>query len=175
MTRIDLRRQTRGVTLLEVMATMAVMLLGIAAAMTVVSQTANSNRRTLTANQAELIAERTLENIRAQGCSLAPPCGNLVGLDGTREIFYQTAGGDLLTVKPAGVVARQYEVALDLDGLPLAGSFENSTTGVGVPPVSRVLANGKTGNVVNVRVSVSWVEPGRTGRQVYVLQTRMAP
>ncbi|WP_338274742.1 type IV pilus modification PilV family protein [Corallococcus caeni] len=171
-----MRRQTKGVTLLEVMATMAVMLLGIAAAMTVVTQTTRSNRRTLTANQAELIAERTLENIRARGCALSPPCGNLVGLDGTREIFYQTAGGELLTAKPTGTtIARQYEVALDLDGTPLASSFENPTTGLGVPAVTRNLADGKPGNVVNVRVSVSWEEPGRTGRQVYVLQTRMAP
>ncbi|NPC68606.1 prepilin-type N-terminal cleavage/methylation domain-containing protein [Corallococcus exiguus] len=175
MRRIDTRRQAKGVTLLEVMATMAVMLVGIAAAMTVVSQTSNSNRRTLTANQAELIAERTLENIRAQGCTVAPPCGNLVGLDKSREIFYQTAGGELLTVKPAGLIARQYEVALDLDGTPLVGSFENATTGLGVPAVTRNLVDGKPGNVVNVRVSVSWEEPGRSGRQVYVLQTRMAP
>ncbi|RKH59458.1 type IV pilus modification PilV family protein [Corallococcus aberystwythensis] len=173
------RQHSRGVSLLEVMATMAVMLLGVAAAMTVVSQTSKANRRTLTANQAQLIAERTLESIQARGCTPAPSaCANIAGLDGNREVFYQTAAGDLLRQPPSapGAIARQYEVAVDVDAEFLASSLEGGAAGVGEPAVNRDLTStGLKGNVANVRVSVSWEEPEREGRQVVVLQTRMAP
>ncbi|RKG90245.1 type IV pilus modification PilV family protein [Corallococcus terminator] len=167
---------SRGVTLLEVMATMAVMLLGTAAAMTVVSQTSFSNRRTLTANQAGMLAEQTLESLRAQGCSQEPPCGNMQVWDNQRIIYYQTAGGEPTRTAPAaGTIMRQYEVAIDVDGLPIVGSIEGGAPSLGEPLVTRELIPGQPGNVINVRVSVSWVEPNRTGRQVVVLQTRMSP
>ncbi|MCY1044373.1 pilus assembly protein [Corallococcus sp. bb12-1] len=157
------------------MATMVVMLLGIAAAMTVVSQTSYSNRRTLTANQAGMLAEQTLESLRAQGCSQDPqPCANMAAWDNRRIIYYQTAGGEpTLTAPAAGMIMRQYEVAIDVDGLPILGSIEGGS--LGEPLVTRELLPGLLGNVINVRVSVSWVEPNRTGRQVVVLQTRMSP
>ncbi|NTX10111.1 prepilin-type N-terminal cleavage/methylation domain-containing protein [Myxococcus sp. CA051A] len=168
---------SRGVTLLEVLATMAVMLVGVAAVMTLVTQISASNRRTLTATQAQLLAERRLETITAMGCSPAPnPCSNLGFLDNTRERVWQTAAGDLLPAKPTnGAVAREYEVAVDLDSNALGGSIENGAAGF--PPVNRDLGGvaNSPGNVVNVRVSVSWIEPARTGRQVVVLQTRVAP
>lgn len=172
------RQHARGVTLLEVMATMAVMLLGVTAAMTVVSQTSRTNRRTLTANQAQLIAERTLESIQSRGCTPMPaPCANLALMDGSREVYYQTAAGDLLRQAPTtGAIARQYEVAVDVDTNFLVGSIEGGAAGMGEPALNRPLtSDGQTGNVANVRVSVSWEEPERTGRQVVVLQTRMAP
>ncbi|MBU8896357.1 pilus assembly protein [Corallococcus sp. M34] len=170
------RHAPRGATLLEVMATMAVLLLGIAAAMTVVAATSRSNRRTLTAIQAQLIAEQYLENITAQGCNPVPPaCSNLAAWDRRRDLVYQTAGGQLTTTAPGpGVTARQYEVSVDVDGPTLTGSIENGSQGE--PSISRPLVGTNTGNLVNVRVSVSWEELGsRNGRQVVVVQTRMAP
>ncbi|TQF14252.1 type II secretion system protein [Myxococcus llanfairpwllgwyngyllgogerychwyrndrobwllllantysiliogogogochensis] len=175
--RYGLSRASRGVTLLEVMATMAVMLLGVAAVMTLVTHISTSNRRTLTATQAQLIAERRLENIASMGCSAEPPCSNLAGLDNQRTKMWQTAQGDLLTVAPAaGVVAREYEVAVDVDYSRVPGSIEGGSRGS--PDIARDLVPGQAGsigNLVNVRVSVSWLEPGRTGRQVVVMQTRVAP
>lgn len=167
-------RQRRGVTLLEVLATMVVLLVGVGAAMAVVAQTNRSNRRTLTATQAQIIAERELEDIIAMGCATQPPCGNLATLDRTRKTVWQTAAGELKTVQPTGdVKAREYEVSVDVDSGVITGSIENNAPGE--PPVTRNLANNQPGNVANVRVSVSWVETGRQGRQVVVLQTRMAP
>ncbi len=167
-------RQRRGVTLLEVLATMTVLLVGVGAAMAVVSQTSRSNRRTLTATQAQIIAERELEDIIAMGCATEPPCGNLAPLDRTRKTVWQTAAGELKTTQPpASMLAREYEVSIDVDSGILVGSIENNSPGQ--PAVNRNLANGQPGNVANVRVSVSWTEPGRQGRQVVVLQTRMAP
>lgn len=167
-------RQSRGVTLLEVLATMTVLLVGVGAAMGVVSQTSKSNRRTLTGTQAQIIAERELEDIIAMGCSAQPPCGNLATLDRTRRTVWQTAAGTLLTTQPgANILAREYEVSVDVDSGVIVGSIENNAPGE--PAVNRTLANGQPGNVANVRVSVSWREPGRQGRQVVVLQTRMAP
>jgi prepilin-type N-terminal cleavage/methylation domain-containing protein len=169
-------RPHRGVTLLEVMATMVVLLLGIAAAMTVVSATSRSNRRTLTATQAQLIAERYLENITAEGCTPIPPaCSNLQHWDNNRFLVYQTSAGELReTAPPASILARQYEVSVDVDAPMLLGSIENAS--VGEPAVDRNLVGTNTGNLANIRVAVSWEEPGvRTGRQVVVMQTRMAP
>lgn len=86
------RQHARGITLLEVLATMAILLLGIGAAMLVVTQTSYSNRRSLSATQAQLIAEQALENITMLGCTLDPPCLNLVGLDETFTVFQTSAG-----------------------------------------------------------------------------------
>lgn len=172
-----LSRASRGVTLLEVLATMAVMLVGIAAVMTLITHISASNRRTLTATQAQLIAERALEDIASRGCTADPPCANLVVFDNQRTNLWQTAQGTVLTAAPAaGVVARQYEVAVDVDVSSNAATIEGGA--VGTPPITRDLVAGvasSVGRLANVRVSVSWNEPARTGRQVVVLQTRVAP
>ncbi len=168
------QRASRGVTLLEVMATMAVMLLGVAAAMTVVSQTTRSNRRTLTANQAQIIAERTLENIVQRGCQGSPTCDTV--RDQTFEVW-QTADGFLRNSAPTDpkIVARKYTVDVDVDNPAVPGTME-AGSGLGEPALNRNLAAGAAGTVVNVRVSVSWNEPGiRADRQMVVMQTRMAP
>ncbi|RYZ37536.1 MAG: type II secretion system protein [Myxococcaceae bacterium] len=167
-----MQRASRGVTLLEVMATMAVMLLGVAAAMTVVSQTSFANRRTLTASQAQIIAERTLENILTTGCQGMVKCGEVAN-----ESFqvYQTSEGLLRDTPPADpkVLARQYTVDVDVDNAMAPLTAEGGKWGN--PPLNRPLVGATTGNLVNVRVSVSWEEPGvRSGRQAVVLQTRMA-
>ncbi|MBN8228017.1 pilus assembly protein [Corallococcus macrosporus] len=164
----------RGVALLETMAASVVLLLGLMAAMAMIQQSNHASRRTLTATQAQTLAEQTLENLVSQGCTRAPPCGNIAALDGSRSKVWQTAAGAVLTTRPAAsIVAREYEIAVDVDGSVQAGLNENSA--VGVPAVDRSLRGMGSGNLVNVRVSVSWVEPARTGRQVVVLQTRMAP
>jgi prepilin-type N-terminal cleavage/methylation domain-containing protein len=165
-------RASRGVTLLEVMTTMAVMLLGIAAAMTVVSETTRSNRRTLTANQAQLIAEQTLEGYLTQGCQGSAVCDSI---SDTSFQVWQTSEGMLRReAPPAGVEAREYRVDVDVDNSQLIGTVEGAA--MGEPAINRPLALGNAGNLVNVRVSVSWEEPQvREGRQVVVLQTRLAP
>lgn len=167
------QRASRGVTLLEVMATMAIMLLGVAAAMTVVSQTTRANRRTLTNNQAQIIAERTLDDILMRGCQGTTDCSNLS--NSTTKV-YQTAEGLLRSTPPTepGLVAREYEVTVDVDNTALVGTAEGAKWGE--PALNRHLMSGTAGRLVNVRVSVSWEELGvRTGRQMVVLQTRLAP
>ncbi len=170
------RRQQGGITLLEVLATMAILLLGIGAAMLVVTQTSYSNRRSLSATQAQLIAEQTLENITQMGCSVNPPCGNLAGLDGSFN-FFQTSAGELRRVPPANpeLIARQYEVVVDVD-IP---SDPNTIEPGSVAPAAlmRDLTEGANsqGNLAHVRVTVSWRERERSDQQVVVLQTRMAP
>ncbi|RKH04349.1 type II secretion system protein [Corallococcus sp. CA053C] len=167
------QRASRGVTLLEVMATMAVMLVGVAAAMTVVSQTTRSNRRTLTANQAQIIAEQTLENILQVGCQGSPTCE--VATNSTFDV-YQTSEGFLRNTPPtdANVIARKYTVNVDVDNSKAPGTLEDGK--VGEPALTRGLVGATAGTLVNVRVSVSWDEPGiRSDRQMVVLQSRMAP
>ncbi|RKG60669.1 prepilin-type N-terminal cleavage/methylation domain-containing protein [Corallococcus sp. AB011P] len=167
------QRASRGVTLLEVMATMAVMLLGVAAAMTVVSQTTRSNRRTLTANQAQIIAEQTLENILQRGCQGSVTCETA-----SNETFdvYQTSEGFQRETAPTdpNIVARKYTVTVDVDNSVVPGSIEDGKAGE--PAITRPLVGATTGTLVNVRVSVAWDEPGiREGQQMVVLQSRMAP
>ncbi|MBZ4420814.1 prepilin-type N-terminal cleavage/methylation domain-containing protein [Myxococcus sp. RHSTA-1-4] len=170
-------RHARGITLIEVMLSMVVLLLGVTAALMVVRQTTESNRRTLTALQAQLIAEQALENITAMGCTANPPCGNLAAQDNRRYTVWQTSAGELREVAPpADVIAREYEVAVDVDSGAIPGSIESGS--VGAPAVNRDLVNGvagSVGNIANVRVSVSWREQERNERQVVVLQTRVAP
>ncbi|MCP3136540.1 type IV pilus modification PilV family protein [Pyxidicoccus xibeiensis] len=170
------RRHARGITLVEVMGTMGILLMGVMAAMTVVQQTRQSNRQTLTALQAQLIAEQALENVTAMGCTVNPPCGNIAALDNRRYTLWQTASGEVQdTEPPEGSGARAYEVALDVDSGVIPGSLEGGAAGA--PAVNRNLAGaaGTAGNVANVRVSVSWQEPERRGRQVVVMQTRVSP
>ncbi|MFP2931217.1 prepilin-type N-terminal cleavage/methylation domain-containing protein [Pyxidicoccus sp. 3LG] len=93
-------RHARGITLLEVMATIGVLMLGVAATSTVVLNTRQSNRRTLTALQAQLIAEQALEDITAMGCTVNPPCGNILGMDNRRYTVWQTVAGDLQEAEP---------------------------------------------------------------------------
>ncbi|MBN8469772.1 prepilin-type N-terminal cleavage/methylation domain-containing protein [Corallococcus exiguus] len=166
------QRASRGVTLLEVMATMTVMLLGVMAAMTVVSQTSASNRRTLTANQAQIIAEQALERVMTLGCLDA----NCTNLQDENYSVWQTAAGALRTEKPVdpGLVAREYAVNIDVDNPKNAVTMEGAK--LGSPPLDRIVVAGQVGTIVNVRVTVSWDEPGvRSERQMVVLQTRMAP
>ncbi|GHG86185.1 prepilin-type N-terminal cleavage/methylation domain-containing protein [Comamonas sp. JC664] len=171
------KRQSRGVTLLEVMAAMAVLMLGIAAAMLVVTQTSYANRRSLTATQAQLIAEQALENITQMGCSLDPPCINLVNLD-ERFTVFQTTAGELRNVAPSDpdVIAREFEVVVDVDVPSQPATIEPGSI---VPAnLTRNLVPGEpdtAGNIAHVRVTVSWREQERRDRQVVMLQTRMSP
>ncbi len=170
MTRTHCRRRQRGVTLIEVMATAVVLTLGLLGAAMLVNYTSKQNRRTLTQTQAQIIAERELERISALGCQLDPPCQNVKLLDQSRyQVWQRVNGGLLISAPDAGEdPAREYDVFVDVDP-----EFEDGETGE--PAVSRVLADGQIGNQVNVRVAVSWVEPGEAQSRVVVLQTRMAP
>lgn len=171
------KRQHRGITLLEVLATMAILLMGIGAAMLVVTQTSVSNRRSLSATQAQLIAEQALENITLLGCALEPPCSNLEGLD-ENYVLFQTSAGALSNVRPADptVIAREYQVVVDVDVPSILSTIEAGSV---VPDeLQRNLVPGEpdtAGNIAHVRVIVSWQEQERSDRQVVMLQTRMAP
>ncbi len=171
MMRTHRSRAQRGATLIEVMATGVVLILGLLGAAMLVHYTAKQNRRTLTQTQAQLIAERELERISALGCQNDPPCANIQALAAASPYsVWQRVNGGILTAAPAAgePPAREYSVMVDVDP-----PFEDGE--VGEPAVNRVLANGQVGNLVNVRVAVSWKEPGEDRSRVFVLQTRMAP
>ncbi|MGA9525548.1 MAG: pilus assembly protein [Myxococcaceae bacterium] len=171
MTRTHRRCAQRGVTVIEVMATGVVLILGLLGAAMLVHSTSKQNRRTLTQTQAQLIAERELERISALGCQFDPPCANIQALAAAAPYsVWQRANGGILTAIPGAgdPPAREYSVAVDVDP-----PFEDGE--LGEPAVNRVLANGLTGNQINVRVAVTWKEPGDDQSRVYVLQTRMAP
>jgi type II secretory pathway pseudopilin PulG len=168
----------RGVTFIEVMASMGVMAMGIAAISSLVLASTSQNRRTLAQAQAEAVAQRELERIVALGCSNGTSdtafCDNIRALDRTG---YQVAWGAASQIgsSPSNST-RQYRVDIDVDGPGLcngAPCFEGSETGA--PLLSRQLVPGQPApRVLNVRVIVSWVERERP-RQAVVLQTRVAP
>ncbi len=163
------RRAERGVTFIEVIATMVVLVIGLLGAALMVNTTTRQNRRTLTQTHAMLIAEQELERIRSQGCE--GDCLAIQALNGRSYQRWQTAEGTVLeAAPPAGLVAREYDVMVDVDppfeagetGEPLIGRTERGV----VLPVDRI---------ANVRVTVSWREPGETRAHAVALQTRMVP
>jgi len=164
----------RGAGLIEVMATMAVMTFGILALGLTVSQTATQTRRNLSATQAQMVAERVLEGIVQEGCTgtiESGPCTNLIAREAPRD-FWVSAAGEVAEVQSTapGLNQRRYHVSVDVDP-----PYENPAVAHGSPPVDRQLVPGAPpGNVVNVRVSVTWQEPGRP-TQAVALQTRVSP
>ena len=160
----------RGVTLVESLATMAILVGGIGAIGMTVVGTSKINRRNLTQGQALVVAERELERITQLGCDgVVPldPCANLKALDGTvLPPVYWSANGKV--EDSAGGIARpRFDIVLDVDP-----PFEAGETGA--PRLLRTLANSEAGSVVNVRVIVSWNEADRP-KQAIALQTRVAP
>lgn len=164
-------RAHRGITLLEAMATMAVVVFGILGVSLVVLASSKQNRRNLVQAQASLIAEQELERIVAQRCAAQPPaapCANIAALDNTTRTVWWSSNGTPREVAPGvGDPARlRYEVAVDVDP-----PFEGQE--VGSPAVSRMVTGQVLANAVNVRVTVSWLDADR-GRRAVALQTRMA-
>lgn len=159
-------RLQRGITLIETMATMAILTVGLLAVSLTVLQTVKSNRRSLSQAQASVLAERELESIVAMGCrasALANACANITALDGTeRGPFYWTADGAMTDVEPTEP-ARQYQVLVDVD--PPAEDGET-----GAPAF-----DGVSPNIINVRVTVRWQEANEDQFEAVALQTRMAP
>ncbi len=161
----------RGITLIETMATMAILIGGIGAVGMTVAGTSTLNRRNLRQSQALLLAERELARLTQAGCDgVAPldPCANLKALDGAvlPPVFW-AANGKLADTAGSGSPRARFDVAVDVDP-----PFEAAE--VGVPSLVRPLAGSEAGNLVNVKVTVSWNEPDRVP-QTMVLQTRVAP
>jgi len=174
------RQQDRGSSLLEVMATMAVMAFGIVSLAMTVSHTAGATRKNLRLTHGQMVAERVLEELTVMGCATPVatdpnPCFDLVNRDRTSRHFWVSAEGDMAETTivgptdPNGRTDRQYyHVAIDVDP-----PFEGAE--LGDPQVTRPLALGSVGRVVNVRVTVSWLEPTQNTMQTAILQTRVSP
>lgn len=166
------RRTRRGVTLLEAMATMTVVVFGILGVALAVLASARQNRRNLIQAQAGLIAEQELERISAMKCvtpAPARPCANIEALDRqTRPVWWSSNGTPRDVIPGAGDPVRlKYDVAVDVDP-PMEGEERGS------PQLVRVVASQTLLNVVNVRVTVSWLDAD-AGRRAVALQTRMSP
>lgn len=170
----------RGVTLVEVAVSMAVLAMGIAAVGSLVLVANGQNRRTLAMSQAEAIAQRELERILALGCTNGGSdtifCDNVRALD--RSVYnvpWAAAGNPNLSGTAAPGV-RNFHVEVDVDGpgnCNAVSCFEGSETGA--PVLARALVPGQPlPHILNVRVTVSWTEPERP-RQVVALQTRVTP
>lgn len=160
-----------GVSLVEALATMAILVGGVGAVGMTVSGTAKLNRRNLMQSQALVIAESELERVTQAGCDgVVPldPCANLKALDGVvLPPVYWSANGKVETTNGVGFQRARFDIELDVDP-----PFEASETGA--PRLNRPLAGTEAGNVVNVRVIVTWAEQDRP-RQAMALQTRVAP
>ena len=164
--------RTRGVTFIEAMVSMAVAAVGISGAASLVVASSTVVRRTQTRAQATELARRELEDIEARGCNPDPVawCNNIQALDGRVRTVWLGVDSGLRTAAPAtpDPSLRQFTISLDVDP-PYEGAER------GFPVIERPLDGaGTRGAIVNVRVTVSWPEPGRD-RQVTVLQTRMSP
>jgi hypothetical protein len=172
----------RGATLMEAMATMVVLIVGILAVSLTVLAASRQNRRNLIQAQASVIAERELERIIAMGCTGVPPaapCVNVQNLDGfTRQMSWAVSGLPQEVVPgsppPPGLL---FDVAVDVDP-DAAGLFEG--VAMGSPALNRFVDGQQLQQVINVRVLVSWQDNLMSGlapdtRRAVVLQTRMVP
>lgn len=159
---------SRGTTMIEAIATMVVLLIGLLAISQIVLSASKQNRANLSAAQAQMVAERELERLTAQGCSATPPCGNILLEENNVYSVFASASGEITNAAIPGATQREFHVAVDVDA---PGRFEGAE--VGEPQINRVLAAGSAGNIFNVRVTVSWVSDQVT--RVVAMQTRMAP
>ncbi len=161
----------RGVTLVEALVSLVVAAIGISGVASVLIASSRMVRRTQTHAQALSLAQRELEGIAALGCNPDPAawCNNVTALDGRRSSAWLSVDSGLRTVAPAtpDPSLREYTVHVDVDP-PYEGAERGS------PVIERPLDNGSLrGSVVNVRVTVSWLEGTRL--QSEALQTRMSP
>lgn len=162
-------RQPRGISLIETVATIAILVGGVGAVGMTVSGASKVNRRNLLQSQALVLAERELERLVQLGCDglvVADPCANLKAMDqATLPPVFWSANGKVEA--GAGPGRTRFDLQVDVDP-----PFDDGETGA--PRLSRALANGEAGQVVNVRVTVSWPEADRA-TQAMALQTRVAP
>lgn len=158
------------------MATAVALMLGILGITLTVQASSRQNRRNNNLNQATLIAEQELERIVALHCDnqqIADPCLNIKALDNTARQVWWSANGRMMETAPGAGDPPQvaYTLAVDVDP-----PFEAGETGA--PALNRtIVTHGAAipaNVVVNVRVTVSWVEPNSPRRAV-ALQTRMSP
>ncbi len=168
------RSPHRGFTLIEAMMMMAVLALGLGAAASVVTTSAQLSRRNLAQTQGYMVAERELERLTFLGCDGAnpnSPCANLLALDNSTRMVWWGANGDAYETAPgpSDPPRRQYRIRVDVDA---PGQFEGAE--LGEPDLTRSLAGAGAGNQVNVRVQVSWTENEKP-TQIVALQTRIAP
>jgi type II secretory pathway pseudopilin PulG len=172
-----LSRARRGVTLLESIATMAVLVVGILAVSMTVLAASRQNRRNLAQAQASLIAEQELERITAIGCTgpTTTPCDNIQSMDGrTRQVFWATDGEPR-----AQAPGQRFDIAVDVDPNNTATPYEG--TARGSPALDRTEGGQQLRQVINVRVTVSWQDTLLPGfgttplRRAVALQTRMVP
>jgi len=168
------QKRAAGFTLIEAMATMVVLAIGIAGIAVASSQIGSFTRRNLTQAQAMMIAEWELERLTNIGCDGVNPndrCANLksLHLNDPAQVQYSvfwTAAGTASTASTPG--AREYRVAIDVDP-----PFEGAETSA--PSLLAPLPNtGQSGDHVNIRVTVMWEEEGHRWQAV-ALQTRVAP
>ncbi|AKQ69037.1 Type IV fimbrial biogenesis protein PilV [Myxococcus hansupus] len=172
-----LRRHARGLSLLETMATAAVLMLGILGILYTLLAASRHNRRNNNLNQATLIAEQELErvvNLRCSGEPVSDPCANIKQLDNSVRPVWWSANGRMRELEPLANAPPhlRYDLMLDVDP-PFEGGEQ------GAPALARVIAPHGTqlplDQVVNVRVTVSWAEEPGAPRRAVALQTRMAP
>jgi hypothetical protein len=154
------------------MATAVVLLVGILGVLLVLVAASRQNRRNNTQTQAQLIAEQELERIVALRCRgpEGATCSNIQQLDDSVRQVWWSANGQMSEVAPppGAPTQMQYTVAVDVDP-PVEGgeqgspSLTRTVSGIALP----------AGQLVNVRVTVSWQEPSFPRRAV-ALQTRMS-
>ena len=174
------RGPLRGMSLVETLVALAVAAIGMTGLAALVIASSTVVKRNFALTQAQAVAQRELERIVALGCN--DNCANIKQLDGnTRNLFWNSTGELSETAPATGAsnpIKVEFHVAVDVDP-PYEGSER------GVPRLDRPLdgtdtvVGSATGSMVNVRVTVSWLDTAGTAasrpRQVFAMQTRMAP
>ncbi|MCL2625699.1 MAG: type II secretion system GspH family protein [Cystobacterineae bacterium] len=181
-------RFDKGITLLEVLVSAALLMLGIFVAMGL-SNVVNKNERnyhlSLTANK---VAQHLLETVVSENCLLNPTtqvCQNLTDRSGIPFSLWVTPEGEIQYTNPPnednGI---EFEARFDvqttngcLSGTSLVNCVANLGTNNNTEAwaLDRNLIGEAPGNLHNVRITVSYVDPFNRSIRFTSYQTRMVP
>jgi len=182
------RRGTRlykGISTIEVLVTSVLLILGISVVMKLSNFAQQSERNAYLALTAEKLAQDLLERVLVERCvwnQVLQVCHNLTARDmGTFPLWVQPNGEVKYTKEEAEEGSFEFEARFDVQTTSgcLSG-ISNANCTFTVDDTSawgldRTLFEGEVGNLHNVRVTVSYVDPFDRRIHFTSYQTRVAP
>jgi len=182
------RRMAKGITLIEVLISAALLILGISIAMGL-SNVVNKNERNYNLNlTANRVAQYLLERVTSENCIWNPithVCQNLTEKSGIPFPLWVTPGGEILYTKPVNEdKSIEFEARFDIhttNGCLTGTSNVNCVSTLGSNNkteawgLDRVLVEKRVGNLHNIRITVSYLDVFTRRSRFTSYQTRTAP
>jgi len=175
----------RGITLIETLVASAVLIFGVSVVLgvsNVVQKRERISRLSLTADR---LAQDLLERVVVENCLWSPKqkvCQNLMERDKRSFSLWVKPNGEVkYTKEEAGEGAVEFEARFDVntaEGCMSGNSHAHCTAtvdGSSAWGVDRKLFEEEVGNLHNIRVTVSYLDPFNKEARFVSYQTRLAP